>query len=437
MSVRIFQVEPGSIAARARLERGDRIETINGNPITDILDYDFYAADETLCLEVEKRSGKHKTLHIRKEEYEDLGLQFETYLIDQQRSCRNNCIFCFVDQMPPGMRESLYFKDDDDRLSFLFGNYITLTNMKDEEIDRIIKMHISPINVSVHTTNPELRCQMMKNRFAGKSLSYLHKLANAGIHINCQLVLCPGINDGEELTRSLNDLAALWPSVQSIACVPVGLTRFRDGLPSLTAYTPQTARETIREIERFSSAFLKEHGTRLAYPADEFFIQAGLPFPNDAYYEEYSQLENGVGMISLLQQEFRLALAQFDPPLTSRRVTLATGTAAYPFLRGLVDELQKKWHTLPCEVVAIQNDYFGHSITVAGLITGTDLAAQLAGRDLGEELLLPACMLRHEQDRFLDDMTLEELQRRLHIPITLCENDGAALLYAICGVSDC
>lgn len=433
MSVRIHKVIPGSIAAKKHLEPGDSIERINGNSIVDVLDYDFYAADAKLRIEVCKSSGKREMLTVRKEEYADLGLEFETYLIDQQRSCRNNCIFCFVDQMPPGMRESLYFKDDDDRLSFLFGNYVTLTNIKEEEIDRIIKMHISPINISVHTTNPELRCQMMKNRFAGQSLAYLKKLADAGIRLNCQLVLCPGINDGEELTRSLQDLAALWPAVQSIACVPVGLTKFREGLPPLAHYTPETAAAAIDHIQAFSEDFFAKNGTRLAYPADEFFIKAGRPFPPDEYYEDFSQLENGVGMIALQRQEFEAALRFFDPPANPRHITIATGMAAQPFLQELVDVLQKKWHTLRCDVVAIQNDFFGHSITVAGLVTGRDLLNQLSGRELGDELLLPACMLRHEQDRFLDDVTLEEVTERLGVKITLCENDGGALLDAIVG----
>ena len=434
MSVRIYQVKSGSIAQQKGISAGDTLHTINGNPIQDVLDYDFYAADPKLKLELEKPDGKRQILRIRKEEYEDLGLEFETYLIDREHSCRNDCIFCFVNQMPKGMRESLYFKDDDARLSFLFGNYVTLTNMPESEIDRIIKMHISPINISVHTTNPELRAAMMHNRFAGESLAYLEKLAKAGIHINCQLVLCPGINDGNELSRSLSDLGKYYPSVQSIACVPVGLTKFREGLPPLTGYDKETAGQVIDRVEEFSRMFLKENGCRLAFPSDEFFLKAERPLPPDQYYEDFAQLENGVGMISLLRQEFRSALEELEPSDRRRNITVATGTAAHPFLVNLVDELKLKWHNLECIVVPIQNDCFGHSITVAGLVTGGDLIAQLSGRDLGEELLIPSVMLRHEQDRFLDDVTLEEVTQKLGVPVRVCETDGGSLLDALTGM---
>lgn len=431
MSVTIFSAAEKSIAAKKRLAPGDILHTINGNPINDVLDYDFYAADSRLTLELTTAAGKSRTVKIRKDEYEDLGLSFETYLIDKQHTCRNDCIFCFVNQMPPGMRESLYVKDDDDRLSFLFGNYVTLTNMPDEEIDRIIKMHISPINISVHTTNPELRCEMMKNRFAGKSLRHLYKLAKAGIRLNCQLVLCPGINDGAELDRTLSDLSALYPAVQTIACVPVGLTKYRKSLPHIEPYTEKTAAETIDRIEAFSSSFLKEHGCRLAFPADEFFILAKRAIPESAYYEDFGQLDNGVGTIALQREEFLSALGDLTENDTVRRITIATGMAAAPFLQELVDEAAKKWHNLECKVIPIRNDFFGHSITVAGLITGKDLLAQLKDVNLGDELLLPNCMLRHEQDRFLDDVTLTEVSDTLHIPIRLVANDGAELLQAI------
>lgn len=433
MSVTIFSVTEKSAAAKKHIQKGDVLHSINGNPINDVLDYDFYAADSRLTLELTSASGKARTVKIKKDEYDDLGLSFETYLIDTQHTCRNDCIFCFVNQMPPGMRESLYVKDDDDRLSFLFGNYVTLTNMPDAEIDRIIKMHISPINISVHTTNPELRCQMMKNRFAGDSLRHLHKLAKAGISINCQLVLCPGINDGKELDRTLHDLSALYPAVQTVACVPVGLTKFREGLPHLDTYTEETAGETIDRIEAFSTAFLKEHGCRLVFPADEFFILAKRPIPQSEYYEDFDQLDNGVGMIALQREEFFAALDELPESDHVRHVTIATGVAAQPFLKQLVDAAKKKWHNLECNVIAIRNDYFGHSITVAGLVTGTDLLAQLKGVDLGEELLLPNCMLRHEQDRFLDDVTLSEVCDHLNIRVRLVSNDGADVLAAIIG----
>lgn len=432
MSVVIHGIKSGSIAERKRILPGDILLSINGHPISDLLDLDFYAAEPHLILELE-RNGRTKKLRVHKDQYADLGLEFETYLIDRERSCRNNCIFCFVDQMPPGMRDSLYFKDDDDRLSFLFGNYVTLTNLPESEIDRIIQMHISPINISVHTTNPELRVQMMHNRFAGESLAHMRRLAEAGIRLNCQLVLCPGINDGEELSRSLEDLAALWPSVQSIACVPVGLTRYREGLHPIQPYDQVSAGEAIDRIEAFSQAFLAAHGTRLAYPSDEFFLKAGRPLPEDAYYEEFSQLENGVGVVPLLMQEFRAALAQLPESGQIRRVSLATGTAAAPFLQLLVDELRVKWHHLECRILPVENRFFGASIDVAGLVTGQDLLAALEGEDLGELLLLPSVMLRHEQDRFLDDLTLDEIRRFAKVPVKVCEIDGALLLDALVG----
>lgn len=433
MSVKVFSVEKGGILEKKRVKAGDTILAINDNEINDVLDFDFYASDEKLVVEVLKENGKKKRLKIKKQEYEPLGASFETYLIDKQHSCANKCIFCFVDQLPKGMRESLYFKDDDDRLSFLFGNYVTLTNMPESEIERIIKMHISPINISVHTTNPELRCKMMNNRFAGDVLRYVEKLAKGGIKLNCQLVLCPGINDGEELKRSLNDLSKLYPQVESIACVPLGMTKFREGLTELTPYTEQTANEAIDIIESFSNEFYKEHGTRIAYPADEFYIKAKRKIPNYDFYEDFAQLDNGVGMIALQKNEFSEELKEIEECDTIRRITVATGVDAAPYIKNLVDELKTKWHNLECRVKAIENDFFGHSITVAGLVTGGDLINQLKGIDLGDELLIPSCMLRHERDVFLDDVSLKEVEESLNIKITITENDGALLLHSMIG----
>ncbi len=436
MSVTVFEVAEKSIAAKKKIVPGDILHTINGNPIRDVLDYDFYAAEKKLELELTTAEGKKRTVKLKKDEYEDLGLSFETYLMDKQHTCYNDCIFCFVNQMPPGMRESLYVKDDDARLSFLFGNYVTLTNLKDEDIDRIIKMHISPINISVHTMNPELRCKMMKNRFAGESLRHLFRLAEAGISLNCQLVLCPGYNDGAELDNTLNELAKLYPAVQTVACVPVGLTKFRENLPHIDPYTKETAGETIDRIERFSAAFLKENGCRLAFPSDEFFITAERPIPDAEYYEGFEQLDNGVGVIALQKEEFLAALEETEESDEKRRITIATGEAAQPFLQELVDEAKKKWHNLECNVIAIRNDFFGHTITVAGLVTGRDLLSQLDGKDLGDELLLPNCMLRHEQDRFLDDVLLSDVCDKLNIRVRLVSNDGAALLDALLGAEE-
>ena len=428
MAVAIQAVDPQSPAGYHQIRAGDVLVSINGNTITDVLDYEFYIAETKLRLVLKRGAHSWLVLTIRKDQYEDLGLSFATYLMDSQRTCTNNCIFCFVDQMPPNMRESLYFKDDDARLSFLMGNYITLTNMKEAEIDRIIKMHISPINVSVHTTNPELRCRMMKNRFAGEKLAYLEKLARAGITVNCQLVLCPGINDGEELRRTLSDLAKLYPGVQSVACVPVGLTRFREGLAPLESYTRETARGVISIVEGFAREFFQAHGTHLAYASDEFYLRAKLPLPDYDYYEDFSQLENGVGVLAELNADFDEAFFRFPADDRPRRLSLATGTDAAPFIRALVEKAKTKWPGLDCPVYAIQNDYFGPHITVAGLVTATDLMAQLRDKPLGDALILPDCMLRHEQDKFLDDYTVGDVEAALGVPVRLSAPSGDALL---------
>ena len=434
----ITEVSPSSPAARYGIRPGDRLVSLNGHRISDVLDYRFYMMEKLLKVALLDGQGQPRELSIRKKEYEDLGLGFETYLMDRQHSCKNKCIFCFVDQTPPGMRESLYFKDDDSRLSFFFGNYITLTNLTDQDIERIIRMHISPINISVHTTNPELRVKMMKNPRAGTSLRYIRQLAEAGIKVNAQLVLCPGINDGEELRRSLRELGELYPGVESIACVPVGLTDYREGLYPLRPYTREAARQVIDIIHEFADHFEWFHGkgNRLAYPADEFFLKAELPVPSEGYYGEFSQLDNGVGMLALMDSEFSSALSLAEPEdlPAPRRCSVATGVAAGPLIERLVGQAVEKFPGLDCSVHVIVNDYFGHNITVAGLVTGTDLARQLAEKELGEELLLPASMLRHEKDKFLDDMTLEELSGRLQIPIRLVENDGFQLLDALLGL---
>lgn len=353
--------------------------------------------------------------------------------MDKQHSCCNRCIFCFIDQLPKGMRSSLYFKDDDSRLSFLFGNYITLTNMTEHDIERIIKMHISPINISVHTTNPELRAKMTGNRFAGKSLAILDRLADAGVKINCQLVICKGINDGDELKRSLTDLGKLYPSVQSIALVPIGLTKFRDGLFPLEPYDAPSAQEVIQITERFGDQFEVEHGERICYAADEFYLKAQRPIPPAEFYGDFDQLENGVGLMASLKQEFEQALEYFEEPAKKRRVTIVTGMAVFPFLNGLLDGLRIKCHNLTCNVIPIVNDFFGHTINVSGLVTGGDILKQLNGIDLGDELILPSVMLRREGDVFLDDVSLEDISRTLNIQVVTVPNDGYELLNAILG----
>lgn len=433
MPVKILAVEPGGAASHAGVRPGETLLSINGNEICDILDYRFYETDRHLSIVLRDDAGAERTVQIRKGQYESIGLEFETYLMDQQHSCTNRCIFCFIDQLPKGLRKSLYFKDDDSRLSFLFGNYVTLTNLKEREVDRIIKMHISPINISVHTTNPELRVKMMGNRFAGKSLDILYRFAKAGIKLNCQIVLCRDINDGEELDRTLKDLTSLWPSVQSVAVVPLGLTKYRQGLYPLTGYDSETARAVVRQLERWGDRCEQKYGQRICYAADEFYLKAQLPIPPAPFYGDFDQLENGVGLMASLKQEFLDALEDFVPPASSRKVTLATGVAAHPFLDTLLDELRQRCHNLTCNVVPIVNDFFGDTITVAGLVTGGDLLNQLRGRELGDALLLPDVMLRREGDIFLDDVSLEELSEALQIQIITVPNDGYALLDAVVG----
>ncbi len=430
MAVRITHVEVDSPAAHARIQAGDTLLTINGRDIEDVLDYRFYMPDTTLSVVVE-RDGKRRVRCIKKAEFAELGLGFDTYLMDKQRACRNNCIFCFIDQLPAGMRESLYFKDDDSRLSFLFGNYITLTNLTEHEISRIIEMHISPINISVHTTNPELRCRMMNNRFAGDCLEILRRFVDAGLTVQCQLVLVPDYNDGEELQRTLDDLAAYAPAVRSVAAVPVGLTKHREGLPTLRPFTKAEAGDVIRRMTAAGDTMLKKVGSRVFYPSDEWFIRAEQPIPDGEFYEDYPQLENGVGMLALLREQFREALGDFDGTPDGRRVVLATGVAAAPYLRELVAEATAKHPSLDATVVAICNDFFGENITVSGLVTGGDLLNQL--RDVPcERLLIPANMLRAEGDLFLDDVSWQEVAATRGVEVTVVnETDGEDLLAAL------
>lgn len=436
MAVRICGVEKNSPAGKKGILPGENLLSINGQEIRDILDYRFYETSSCVTLAVQGKDGAVREIPIRKGEYHPLGLQFDTYLMDKQQRCRNNCIFCFIDQLPKGMRPSLYFKDDDSRLSFLFGNYITLTNLEERDIDRIIQMHISPINISVHTTNPELRVKMMGNRFAGEVLRWLDKLARAGTKMNCQLVLCPGINDGEELTRTLMDLKKYYPAVESIAAVPLGLTKHREGLTPLRAYTAEEAVQVIRQVDEFGQLCKAEFGERIAYAADEFYIQAGAPFPPASFYGPLNQLEDGVGMVSLLREEF-LEEMEFVGNLPHKRaVSLATGTAAAPILTELLDRLGRICHNLNWKVFEIKNDFLGHSITVAGLVTGGDLIRQLRGNELGEELLIPASMLRAEGDLFLDDVTLRDVEQALGVPVRPVPNDGAALLRMVLGLEN-
>lgn len=428
MAVVIADVEKRSPAARARIKAGDTLLTINGREIQDVLDYRFYMPDSRLTVTVQTPKGKCRTLTVRKKPYAELGLVFDTYLMDKQRSCRNNCIFCFIDQLPEGMRESLYFKDDDSRLSFLFGNYITLTNLTDHDVERIIEMHISPINVSVHTTNPDLRCKMMNNRFAGDCLRHLYRFAEAGLDINCQLVLVPGYNDGAELARSMEDLAALAPAVRSVAAVPVGLTKYREGLPQLRAFTPAECATVIDQMTALGDAMVEKHGTRIFYPSDEWYIKAGRPIPDGDFYEEYPQLENGVGMIALQREEFKQAADDYPLFVETNRLVIATGVDAAPYLQALADYAMAKWPAVQLQVVAIKNEFFGESITVSGLITGGDLIKQLQGVPM-DRLLLPQNMLRQEGDLFLDDVSVEQVREALGVPMTFIQETSGEDLF--------
>lgn len=435
MSVIIKEVAKGSPAYKKRIKAGDTLLTINSHEISDVLDYSFYADDARITAEIKRPKGRIRKVKFKKEQGEDLGLQFETYLMDKKRRCKNKCMFCFIDQLPKGMRESLYFKDDDARLSFLFGNYITLTNLTERDVERIMEMHISPVNISVHTMNPELRVKMMANPGAGEALKIIKRLAGAGISINTQLVLCPGVNDGKELEYTLNELSALYPSVQSIASVPVGVTKHREGLCHIEPYTKEQAAETVDIIEKFGNEFKKEHGTRLAFAADEFYLKAERPIPEADYYEEFAQLENGVGLWADLRDSFSAALEEREASrcMKARKVAMATGKAAYPLIKSLADKAQEKFENLTIEVTEIKNNYFGETIVVAGLLTGTDLIDQLSSKDLGDELLIPSAMLRSEGDIFLDDISVEELSAKLNVKVTPVDNDGYGLLSAMIG----
>ena len=433
MAVKISEIAWGSIAEKKKICAGDTLLSINGNEINDVLDYRFYLNEKKLVLSLRTAQGKSKLVLIKKDEFEDIGLEFETYLMDRQRSCKNKCIFCFIDQLPKGLRKSLYFKDDDSRLSFLFGNYITLTNLTDSEAERIIRMHISPVNVSVQTMNPGLRVKMMANPKAGESLKYLRKFADAGIALNTQLVLCPGINDGSELEYSLNELAKLYPAVQSIAAVPVGLSDHREGLYHIDPYTRETAGEVIDLIDRFNEKFREEYGTVIAYAADEFYLKAEREIPDEDYYNGFPQLENGVGMWALLRSEFEDALGECEITSLDRKVTVVTGEAAYPLIKELSQKAENKIEGLSVQVVAAKNHLLGSMITVSGLLCGRDIASAVEDLELGEELIIPPNCLRSEGDMFLDDMTVEELSDKLKIRVTQNGPGGEDLLSALTG----
>lgn len=428
----IKSVDEGS-PLYGRVESGDTVVAINGNQILDVLDYKFFAYDKSLKVRLKRPDGSEYELDVKKDEGGDLGLNFESYLMDKPRSCSNACVFCFIDQLPRGMRKTMYFKDDDARLSFLLGNYITLTNLSPREVERIIALHISPINVSVQTTNPELRCKMLRNKRAGESIDVMRRFAKAGIVMNCQIVCCPGLNDGEELLRSMQDLEQMHPAVHSVSIVPVGLTKFREKLYPLTPFTPEHAAETIDLVESFGDKCVHRHGTRIFFCGDEMYIKAGRELPDEDFYEEYTQLENGVGMIRLLETEFRSALKLSDEPEYTD-FSIATGTSVAPYFEGLLAMAREKYPDIKGRVYAIENDFFGHSINVTGLITGGDLIRQLKDKPLGERLFISQNMLRRQEMDFLDDVLLEDAVEALGVPIYPVESDGFALWDAISGI---
>ena len=430
--VKIKNVISGSPAAKCGVIAGDMLANINGNPIKDVLDYMYYAAEVNVKLDL-VRCGEEIALSVKKDEYDDLGLEFDTFLMDNKQRCSNRCIFCFIDQMPPNMRDTLYFKDDDARLSFLHGNYVTLTNLDQSDIDRIIKMKLN-INVSVHTTNPELRVKMMRNKFAGEKLKYLYQLAESGIQLNCQIVCCPGFNDGAELRRTLSDLSNLMPNISSMAVVPVGITKYRDGLCPLTMFNKETAGETIDIIEEFQRDLLEKYGTRTVFPSDEFFLTADRPLPSAEYYEDYPQYENGVGMLRSLIDEFDDALDTAEWEGDERRISIVTGRAPFKIISDLVRKAEEKFPKLKCGVYPIRNDFFGETITVTGLITAQDLIAQMKNKKLGDELLISSAMLMHGSDIFLDDLTVGDVERELNVRVRAVQNDGYELLDAVMGI---
>lgn len=430
----IYRIEPGSIAEEMELEPGDVLVSINGTEIEDVFDYHYLVNDDYLVVIVKKPDGEEWELEIEKDYEEDLGIEFENGLMDDYKSCSNKCVFCFIDQMPPGMRDTLYFKDDDSRLSFLQGNYVTLTNMKDKDLERIIRYKLAPINISVHTTNPTLRCEMLHNRFAGDALKKIDTLYEAGIEMNGQIVCCKGINDGEELDRTIGDLVQYLPYMQSLSVVPVGLTKYREGLYPLEPFEKEDARAVISIIEKWQQYCMEHHGVHFVQASDEWYLTAQLPLPEEDRYDGYLQLENGVGMLRLLFVEFHEAFEQFKSgQVPGGHITIASGRLAAPFIQELAEEFMQEFPNRRIDVVPIRNDFFGERITVSGLITAQDLVEQLKGRDLGEYVCIPCNMLRMGEQVFLDDWTLDEVEKALQVPVVIVKSSGQNLLDAMAG----
>lgn len=427
----IKEVVPGSIADEMGVEAGDVLLSINEQPVLDIFDYRYLSEDEEITMLIRKPSGEEWELDIEKGETEDIGLVFEEGLMDAYRSCRNKCVFCFIDQMPAGMRETLYFKDDDARLSFLQGNYITLTNLSKEDMERILFYKLSPINISVHTTNPELRCKMLNNRFAGEALEKIQRFYDAGIEMNGQIVLCKGYNDGAELERTIQDLTAYLPFMQSVSVVPVGMTKYRDGLAELSPFEEEDAVQVLEIVSKWQKTIYERYGVRMIHASDEWYILAGMPFPAEDVYEGYPQIENGVGMVRSLVEEVDAFLSECPGDGRKKSLTLATGVLAAPIIREQVAKIKKKYPEIKAEVVPIINHFFGESITVAGLLTGTDIIEQLKGKELGEYLVLPEVLLKSDEDVLLDDLHISDIEKALQTRVRIVKSEGEALVRAV------
>lgn len=424
-------VEPGSIAMELGLCPGDELISINDTEIKDVLDYHYLIKDEFLNILIRKPDGEEWELEIEKNYDDDLGLVFDEGLMDSYMSCRNKCIFCFIDQMPPDMRETLYFKDDDARLSFLQGNYITLTNLSDEEVDRIIFYKLSPINISIHTTNEELRCKMLNNRFAGSSLAKMKRLKDAGITMNGQIVLCKGWNDKEEFEKTIHDLSAFLPEMQSVSIVPVGITKFREKLTPLESFTNDDAIEVLNIIHRWQAIFLKHYNTRFIYAGDEWYINAKLPIPDEDAYEGYPQIENGVGMLRSFNDEFYSYLNELTGDTRVNELSIVTGRLASQYITQMSKDIMAKYPNISINIYTINNDFFGENITVVGLLTGKDIIEQLKGKNLGNTLLLPDVLLRHGENILLDDVTIEDIERTLQTRIRIVQSNGKSFIEAI------
>ncbi len=435
MAARITKVYENSIAAELGLEPGDVLLAVNGEEVHDVLDYRYLMNDEEIVLKIQTLQGEVVELDFEKDAYDDLGVEFESGLMDKAQRCANACVFCFIDQLPPGMRDSLYFKDDDTRMSFFQGNYVTLTNLKDADIDRLIRLRVSPINISVHTMNPELRVKMLKNPRAAKLPDIMRRFAENGLMMNCQIVLCPEYNDGDELRSTLEGLYGLRDSVISVSVVPLGLTAHRKGLTPMTPVSTEKAVETVKIVEELQDRARKEIGRGFVYAADELYIKAGLPIPEGESYDGYPQIENGVGLIASLKEEFAAALRLGPASLPDRRVTVITGVAAGPLMETFAAMVTEKYPGVTVDVAVIVNRFFGESITVAGLLCGCDIMEQLRGRDLGDAAVISRDMLRDGTDVLLDDVTVPQLEAALHVKIEAADNDGFDLLEKILGVS--